>query len=202
MNKLECMKTHMDGSHCGLADWYPEIEEGIAKALAEGPEFGWTTGWYASKKEIASCCITHNEGVIKVEVSVSDDFDTPGYSLQLFEHTTDLETIRETIYKTWDEAEKNQKGNRLYIGWKIITIENSDPEKEPYKAWVETYIQPADEACWMDSPPGDNYHSWGFQEEYDMPQEVKDHFQEFIMDWDGGDTVCEYEGFTLEKWED
>ena len=66
-----------NGAHCGLSDWYKEGEAQLTAALAERVPF--TTGWYSSKKEIASARIWSEDGVkIKVEVSVSDDFDTQG----------------------------------------------------------------------------------------------------------------------------
>ena len=46
-----------DGSHHGLTNWYPKVEAAIVEALAAGQPF--TTGWYGSKKEIASARITY-----------------------------------------------------------------------------------------------------------------------------------------------
>lgn len=87
----------VDGSHWGLADWYPELEEAIQKAVNRGPGYEWTTGWYGSKKEIASANITCAKRELHIEVSISDDFDTPGYGDKLIPHTRDLDVIREAI---------------------------------------------------------------------------------------------------------
>jgi hypothetical protein len=149
--KLECMASHMDGAHCGLGDWYPEIEQGVQEALNQGPDYHWTTGWYASKKEIASARISNEAEGLLIEASVSDDFDTPGYGTRTIPHTTDLEKVRESIYKAWDEAEQDQKDNRLYEGFSVYQ-ENQ---------CIEYYIKPRGDA--FESPPGDCYHEWGFQ---------------------------------------
>jgi hypothetical protein len=176
---LECMSSHMDGSHCGLGDWYEEIEQGIQTALNQGPEHEWTTGWYGSKKEIASARITNADGGIKVEASVSDDFDTPGLGERIIQHTTDIDKIREAIYEAWDDAESNQKDNRMYVGYSI---------HDTTGAWIETYIKASGEgAYWCgDTPPGDNYHEWGFQCEYEMTDDVKEKLEEWIQENDFG----------------
>lgn len=224
---LECMSSHLDGAHCGLGDWYPEIEEGIQAALNQGPEHEWTTGWYASKKEIASARITNADGGMKIEVSVSDDFDTPGLGERVIEHTTDLETIRAAIYEAWDDAEGDQKDNRLYVAYSVLTeVEHTVSRwyipglpywlgslilrvlpflrnrKVRSQGWVETYLKPTYEACdfGYDQPPGDNYHQWGFQDEYDIPEDVKEQLEEWAQSHDlGSFTVGE---FTIKSWDD
>ena len=66
-----------DGAHGGLSDWYEEHEAALKAALDAHAPFD--TGWYSSKKEIASARIRSDDGVrIKVDASVSDDFDTDG----------------------------------------------------------------------------------------------------------------------------
>ncbi len=88
------MATSLDGSHWGLHDWYPEIEAGIKKALKR--KTPWTTGWYSSKKEIASARLEFDGHTITAEVSVSDDFDTPGRGLSATSDLT-LEAVRKAI---------------------------------------------------------------------------------------------------------
>ena len=206
---LECMSSHLDGAHCGLGDWYAEIEQGIQDALNKGPEYEWTTGWYASKKEIASARITNEQGGIRIEVLVSDDFDTPGIGTEIIEHTTDLDRIREAIYEAWDEAGENQKGNRLYVGYSVLTEVESHstyiagkPQGKPirHQGWVETYIKPDGDGCYWDEPPGDNYHQWGFQDEYDIPQDVKNKLAEWANDHDWGEFT--YGDFTIKAWDE
>lgn len=224
---LACMATHMDGAHCGLGDWYGEIEEGIQAALNDGPERDWTTGWYASKKEIASARITNADGGMLIEVSVSDDFDTPGLGERIIQHTTDIEEIRAAIYEAWEEAEGDQKDNRMYVGFSILTETDYTRQRfslpyVPYwlgrlilrmvpslrrttvrsQGWVETYIKASGEgAYWCgDSPPGDSYHTWGFQDEYDIPEDVKEELLDWIDDNDfGSHTVGE---FTVKAWDE
>jgi hypothetical protein len=211
MKTLACMATHMDGAHCGLGDWYPEIEKGIQKALKHGPK-QWTTGWYASKKEIASAKITCQDGKIKVEVSVSDDFDTEGLGSKTIPHTTDLEVVRETIYAAWDEANGNQKDNRCYVGFSILTRTRvystyigGKPQGKGRMAmsWVETYIRQSGDGYCLDSPPGDNYSQWGFQGEYDIPDDVKERLAKWAEQWpDDGKKEFKCKGFTIKPWEE
>jgi len=195
-HKLECMSSH--GAHCGLGDWYKEIEEGIQAALNQGPDYEWTTGWYSSKKEIASACITHAEGGICIEVSVSDDLDTPGLGTQIIQHTTDIERIREAIYEAWEEAEVDQKGNRLYVGYSVHDATENG-------GWVETYIRPSDALMWdYEQPPGDNYHQWGFQDESEIPEsEIPDDVKEKLAEWASDNDFGEftYGDFTIKAWD-
>ena len=165
-----------DGAHCGLGDWYPEKEKALAAALKSSKPFD--TGWYASKKEIASARIHRDGKDVHVEVSVSDDFDTYGMGRALVfgADPKGLEQVREAIYRAWSEAEENQKDNRSYAGYSVIRWSTEIPKwrkaknvyprerrkRYPKKesSWVETYIVNISE---MDSPPGDNYHFWGWQ---------------------------------------
>ena len=192
---LECMSSHMDGAHGGLGDWYKEIEQGIQDALNQGSGHEWTTGWYASKKEIASAQITNADGM-RIEVSVSDDFDTPGLGCEIIPHTTNLETVREAIYRAWSEAETDQKDNRMYVGYSI-----HDAKKNG--AWIETYIKASGEGAFFcdDSPPGDNYHQWGFQDDgHEIPEDVKEKLEDWVQSNDFGSfTVGE---FTVKAWDE
>jgi hypothetical protein len=102
---LKCMEGHCDGARCGLTDWYPEIADGIRVALKEKADF--TTGWYSSKKEIASARISKQAGIVQVEVSVSDDFDTEGTASEVVGRTTNPARVREAIFRAWEEALDN-----------------------------------------------------------------------------------------------
>ena len=55
--RLEAFQSG-DGAHCGLTDWYLDGQVALLLMLRQGPDVVWTTGWYGSKKEIASGCIT------------------------------------------------------------------------------------------------------------------------------------------------
>jgi len=209
MVTLKCMSKHCDGAHCGLADWYPEIEKGIQKALKRGPSFNWTTGWYSSKKEIASACITQEDGFITVKVSVSDDFDTLGMGEEVIKHTNDLNKICDAIYKAWNGSEKDQKANQLYVGYSILTkvksyglyIGGKGQGKPHYGlGWVETYIKPSGDGYCFDSPPGDNYHKWGFQGEYRIPKIIKKKLANWAENHDTGKFKCGK--FIIQPWED
>jgi hypothetical protein len=189
IKKLNCMSSHCDGAHCGLTDWYPEIEQGIQTALKRGPKARWTTGWYASKKEIASACITHTAEGICIEVGVSDDFDTEGLGEVTIPHTTSLRKVQDAIFQAWELAEENQKDNRLYVGFSIHNRKG---------AWVETLIQPMGDGHWLDRPPGDNYHKWGWQGDgARIPSKVKEQLEAWADGWN-----FDHEGksFTVGSW--
>jgi hypothetical protein len=152
----ELKRKWNDGSHCGLTDWYPDLEKTIKMALKR--KKGWTTGWYASKKEIASANISmDNDGSLLLQVSVSDDFDTEGTASVIIDHTEDLDVIREELDRTWDLANQNQRDNRTYIGYAVGARKGNKRLN-----YLETYLVGTDGS---DSPPGDNYHDWGWQGE-------------------------------------
>lgn len=165
-----------DGAHCGLGDLYPDKEAALVKALASGKPFD--TGWYSSKKEIASARIFSGDGkTITVEVSVSDDFDTNGMGRKE-SPGSGIEEVRETIYKAWDEANDDQKYNRQYRGYSIMHWSTKIKDyvwvrgkmvekvvktmKKKYPRCMETYIVNASDFG-ADRPPGDNYMFWGWQ---------------------------------------
>lgn len=116
MKPLEAFQ-HGDGAHWGLSDWYEEGEAQLTAALADHAPFD--TGWYSSKKEIASARIRSEDGIkIKVEVSVSDDFDTEGRG---YASTTDwrLDVVRHLIEFAWRKAEKDRNETQEYEGFRI-----------------------------------------------------------------------------------
>jgi hypothetical protein len=209
MRTLSCMKKSTDGAHRGLGDWYPKIEQGIVAALKKGPKSKWTTGWYASKHEIASAKITClGNGKIEVEASVSDDFDTDGTDSVTIPFTTDLEKIRTAVYAAWNGAETNQKDNQMYTGFKVLHQEVSllkGKRKGPFRSeWVETYIAPAPEASLWDSPPGDYYHQWGWQGDCKLPADVKVRFERWLSRYLCGEaktSYCSWKGWKIEPWE-
>ena len=113
MTPLECMSKHYDGSRWGLSDWYPAIEAAIQESLNRGPQHCWTTGWYSSRKEPVSACITCTGNELQIEVSVTDDFDTPGLGTQILPHTTDLNALREAVDAAWTQAQEDRCINRV-----------------------------------------------------------------------------------------
>lgn len=196
-----------DGAHCGLGDWYPEKEKALARAIRSGKPFD--TGWYGSKKEIASARIYSDGKTVQVEASVSDDFDTPGMGIaQVFGAApVSLEQVREAIYRAWDEANDNQSDNRMYVGFSILrrTIRygmysGGKPVGKGHRAesWVETLILPTGESELFDSPPGDNYHKWGFQGEEPIPAKVKEKLEDWARDYSYGN--AKGDKLTVQKW--
>lgn len=189
MKTLETF-TQGDGAHWGLTDWYPENEAALAAALAEGAPFD--TGWYSSKKEIASARIYSLDGkIIQVEASVSDDFDTCGNGGVTASEAT-LAAVAEAVDQAWEDAEADRDANQTYEGFSILHHQTMHPEGMPLVSWVETYLI---NTGWGEdlSPPGDNYHWWGWQYDGaddtvgvphpDIPVETVTAFEKFANDW-------------------
>ena len=101
--------TRGDGAHWGLTDWYPEKEAALRAAFESGEPFD--TGWYGSKKEIASARIRMENGTLKIEVSVSDDDDTEGHGRVERALPCTMDDIAADIDKAWGAAIENQKDN-------------------------------------------------------------------------------------------
>lgn len=140
-----------NGAHCGLTDRYSSQEAALVAALAAHEPFD--TGWYSSKKEIASARIYSEDGAeIKVEVSVSDDFDTEGLG---YVTVTDwsIKAVDSAIGAAWSQADQNQADNAPYIGFSICKGGRCD----------DYYLLSNGE---YDTPPGDHYHWWGWQHDY------------------------------------
>ena len=189
-----------DGAHCGLTDWYPPLEAAITAALARGKSYAWTTGWYGSKKEIASACITQRDGEITVRVSVSDDFDTDGNGEQTIRFTKNLDRIRDAISAAWTEANRDRRDNEAYAGFSVGRGDR----------WEFTLILPQGWGHEWDVPPGDNYHRWGWQEVEDgedRPAEIPADVAERLKQWaedpmHGAGEKYTYRGWTIKAWED
>lgn len=185
-----------DGAHCGLTDWYPELEAAIVEALARGKRApAWTTDWYGSKKEIASARITCAVGQITVEVSVSDDFDTEGRGEVTIPFTANLDKIRAAVDAAWDNASDEQRENRVYQGYSVGRG----------KRWEFTVIVPV--GLHLDVPPGDNYHRWGWQEVEDgedHPAAIPAKTAQSLLDWAraGDGERRTIGGWTIRRWED
>lgn len=217
---LGCMSGHLNGAHWGVSDWYPEIEAGIKEALAKGTGHNWTTGWYGSKKEIASARITHKNGVIVCEAGVSDDFDTPGRGKARIRHTTDIRRVQKAVDLALDRAGEDKRDNEPYKGFSVLTLRDNYafilggvPQGEPVRSlsWVETLILPFGDGRFMDGPPGDYYDTWGFQGECELPDEVKHMLRTWAEEWmvEGGDLYPEsgdkeftYGGYVIRPWDE
>jgi hypothetical protein len=191
MRTLEAFRRG-DGAHCGLTDWYPEHEAALKAALDAHQPFA--TGWYSSKKEIASARIWSDDGVtINVEASVSDDFDTNGTGYRSTTEWT-LESVAEAVDAAWDSADEDRRENEPYIGFSV---------HDSTGAWVETYIASNGE---YDTPPGDNYHWWGWQhDEKDdvgipdprIPADAVEAFEKFAY---GDGKELTVNGWTIRRW--
>lgn len=185
--QLEAFKSG-DGSHWGLTDLYPEKEAALKAALESGEPFD--TGWYGSKKEIASgrvhAHIISDGRQIVCEASVSDDFDTPGNGESIAEAAT-LEAVYAAIGRAWDEATGDQKNNQEYMGYALFHWTTKIPEwrrgenvypRETRKRYRRKQAQCLDyyiaNVSGLEFPPGDNYHFWGWQNDcHDEPNEAE-----------------------------
>lgn len=185
-----------NGAHCGLTDFYPEHEAALQKALKKRKPF---EGWYSSKKEIASARIWSEDGVkIKVEVSVSDDFDTIGLGYQSTKEWT-FDAVVQSINKAWSEADSDKQANEPYVGFSIYEG----------RQCLDYYLLSNGE---YDTPPGDYYHWWGWQHDADtdldgvesgvpdptIPLPVVAAFENWAQRWAYGQTDAK--GLTIGKW--
>lgn len=182
MKKLEAFQRG-DGAHCGLSDWYKDGEAELTAALAERVPFD--TGWYSSKKEIASARIWSEDGVkIKVEACVTDDFDTEGLGYASTEEWT-VDAVQGCVSKAWDKAEQARDEAQEFEGFTVLQ------HREDGATWVETYLV---NIGWGDyAPPGDNYAWWGWQYDGaddtvgvphpDIPLETVQAFEKWANDW-------------------
>jgi hypothetical protein len=195
---LPCMSTHLDGAHHGLSDWYPEIEADILEAICSKKDF--TTGWYSSKKEIASARISRIRDIMTVEASISDDFDTQGNGVVKHhgKGRYTLNTVRKAIDQALSMAEKDLKSNKAYRGWAIG--ERSGPRQCGRKRinYIETYLECLDGS---EAPSGDCYRNWGFQDETSKIPEKDRKKLESLIPLSTGSPV--YAGhFVATEWEE
>ena len=185
-----------DGAHCGLTDWYPDGRAELEQALKEKTPFD--TGWYSSKKEIASARIFSEDGVkIKVQASVSDDFDTEGMGYAST-HDWTLDAVEQAVSKAWTNAEAARNDNQEYEGFRVGREGR----------WEETFLV---SIGWGEnlSPPGDCYHHWGWQFEGEdgclgkpdpaIPVEIVQEFEKWAHNWCFGHTV-EGKSLTIGEW--
>jgi len=185
-----------DGAHWGLSDWYEDGEAQLRQALEAHEPFD--TGWYSSKKEIASARIWSEDGVkIKVEVSVSDDFDTEGLGYASIEEWT-VSSVVQTLSQAWNRAETARDENQEYEGFRVGRSGR----------WEETYLINIG-SCEAVFPPGDNYHWWGWQHDGeceeqgiphpDIPVETVQAFEKWAHDRAFGRT--EEKSLKIGEWE-
>lgn len=171
-----------DGSKWGVSDWYPDLEAQIVNAIASGKPF--TTGWYASKKEIVSAKIDrHKDKTYTVEASCSDDFDTEGHGYVNLPANAKLEDIRNALDEAWDIADKNREANQTFA---MYSIHNEGG------FWVETYLVDFSGESGV-QPPGDCYDTWGWQGEAILPADTMAKLEKLMR---GLPLVAEADGYT------
>ena len=187
-----------DGAHCGLSDWYDDGEAELKAALEAHEPFD--TGWYSSKKEIATARIHSDDGVtIKVEASVSDDFDTEGIGYVSITEW-DIDAVAQAIDQAWDKADEDQEGNAPYTGFRLMKDGRC---VEYYILGDGTY----------DTPPGDHYYWWGWQHDEgeegqglpppDLPLPAAAAFENWAQRWvyeQTKETSCVIGAWSIEPW--
>jgi hypothetical protein len=184
-----------DMTKWGASDFYEDKREEIVVAITSGLPFD--TDWGGCKKEILSSRITCTGDTFHCEVSVSDDFDTPGITEVLAirgaTHEETMLNIEVALNTATDLAREDQKNNREYRGFTIRNEKGS---------WAETYIQ--DTGGWGNEyPPGDNYAEWGFQGDSDsIPEDVKKKMEEWIQSYPENNTSLQVEGWLISPWDD
>jgi hypothetical protein len=149
-----------DQTKWGPTDFYEEDQNTLIKAFESSLDF--ETPWLSCKKEILSSRITRSGRTITVEVSVSDDFDTPGmgcHSFTVNRNTTTeqfLAKLEDAGDKAWGAADEDRKGNACYVGYSVGPVGEGDQF-----SWVTTYLV---DIMGFDTPSGDNYYRFGWQE--------------------------------------
>jgi hypothetical protein len=200
-----------DGSHCGLSDLYPDRERRLKAALKRHKPFD--TGWWASKKEIASGRLSSEDGkTILAEASVSDDFDTEGKGSCETETWT-FDACERALGEAWHAADEAKKDNEPYQGFKVLhntrsygMYVNGKPQGKATirPAWVETLILPKGDGFDMETPPGDNYHKWGWQYEngrrHRMPLRVRQALLAWANAYRNGKKTFTVAGWTIKPW--
>ncbi len=181
-----------DGSKWGISDWYERLEAAIQAALDRGVEHDWTTGWYSSKKELATGRITKQGNVILCEATQDDDFDTDGQGSVEIPYTTDIEAVREAMDRAHALAEQDRDEKAVYMGFSILDAKGFR---------IDTYLVPTATGHYMESPPGDNYDSWGWQGDAEIPKDVMDALSAWADDVANHDEdQFSYGGFTIRRW--
>lgn len=170
----------MDQTKWGPVDFYDDSRESIRLAFRSGDDF--ETPWMGCKKEILSSRITREGNKITVEVSVSDDFDTPGMgegSFTVNRATTEdqfFAKLEDAASEAHEAATGDRNDNAGYAGFSV--------GKEG--KWEFTYLVCLDGS---DAPSGDNYYRWGWQEVEEEQEESEDAFPEEL----GQETARELE---------
>lgn len=162
-----------DGAKWGVTDFYEEFEEELVCALFSGLNFD--TGYYGVKKEIESGRVFRRGDTIHVEVSCSDDFDTEGHGAASFpasdltapgigelgmnDKERALARVRAALDEALDDAYANKRDN------KVVALYTIGKDKGPKQSgWAFTFLRNVSNYDLSDSPPGDYYHRWGWQE--------------------------------------
>lgn len=152
----------LDQTKWGPTDFYDDTRNHLLNAMRSGLDF--ETPWMSCREEILSSKITKAGGITTVAVSVSDDFDTPGMGeaskrirVKGFDDEQVIAQLEKLGSKAWELAESERKSNATYVGWSVGPDDGSN-------RWVNTYLV---SVAGLDSPSGDNYHRWGWQEAED-----------------------------------
>jgi hypothetical protein len=188
-----------DAAKWGVSDFYEDCEKALKDAIEAGEPFD--TGWYSVKKEIQTGRVRYNGETITCEASCSDDFDTPGHgeaTAKIGESTEEtFDNIVAALDTAIDEADENRKDNQVYIGYAIGKIDENGERTN----WIETYIQPVEAGLFLNTPPGDYYYKWGWQEEAkEIPQKIRKAFKKFIEETYGAESaICG--GWRIDPWD-
>lgn len=166
--RYEFKKKPGDGAHWGVSEPYPEVVDELMRAIDSNLDFD--TGWYSSKKEIESGRIERRGDVMWASVSVSDDFDCEAVGeadfpfAELVGKNRDerMEIIAARLDEAADRARDQQKDNEVAALY-CVGEDNSHRGWGRLCQWQFTYLRDVS-GHGFDSPPGDSYHRWGWQE--------------------------------------
>ena len=183
----------------GASDFYQSKQVELTQALASGRPFD--TDWHGCKHECLSVRVAYDgDASYTCQVSVTDDMDTEGIGTieRALNTPATLDDVAGWLNQAWTEAQEQQGENADYTGFSIH-------EGTADGAWVETYLAKRSDLAlmYMDTPPGDNYQQWGFQDETDrIPAAVKSALGSYIEEHQFADEFlpCTVGGYTVTRW--
>ena len=150
-----------DGDSWGTFEFYDDFAALLDAALRSDEDFD--TGFMGVKKEIMSFRVVRTAGNATCYVSCSDDFDTDGNGSVTVELSSDpaarIAQIRAALSEALINADEDKEQNEAYAGFSVgATSDNGEPK------WEYTLVLPRGIGGEWDSPPGDNYHWWGWED--------------------------------------
>jgi len=157
-----------DGDNWGTFEFYNDFRALLRRALAAARPFD--TGWLGVKKSPLSFrirCTPDGNGNwrARCQVSVTDDFDTPGEgdtscTWAMLTPDQALEELRTALRAARAAAAADKAQNEEYVGFSVGYATPEGGRQD----WIYTLLLPRDGDTDVDAPPGDSYDHWGWED--------------------------------------